>query len=113
MQGMLEIRILATQVVESGKNQTWLEEVRKTHALCPNGRGTFRHIQADEATQGKTIRWIHKWISLHPKQRKLVLLVHLAQVICRQGQEQRNQYPVLLEAAEVKQEARPEPEDSG
>lgn len=53
------------------------------------------------------IKWIHKWISLHPKQWKLVLLVHLAQVICRQGLEQRNQYPVLLDPAEVKQEARP------
>ena len=49
------------------------------------------------------IRWIHKWINLHPKQRKLVLLVHLG----RQGLEQRNQYPVLLDPEEVKQEARP------
>lgn len=108
---MLEVRILVMQAVESGKNQTWPEEARETRALGPDGRGTFRHIQADEATQGKAIRWTPKGISLRPKQRKPVLLVHLAQVICRQGLQQRSQYPVLLEAAEVRQEARPQPGD--
>lgn len=108
---MLEIRILATQAMELRRNQTWLEEARKTQGLWPNGRSTLSHVQADEATQGRAIKLVCKWVSSHSEQEELVLLVHQAQVICRQTLEQRNHDPGLLEGAGVRQESRPQQGD--
>lgn len=77
-------------------------------ALSADERSVVRHIPVDEATEGRAIC---KWTKLLPSGTGLVLLIHLAQVIHRQGLEQRNQDPEILEGAGARQKLRPQPGD--